>query len=122
MAWFSELFLPWLFDRCKDVADSERAKEGGNSAGVILFLLVVLMGALLGVTATKLFDMNGEMVESRTRLESTREKIEDLKKDNDDLTKENEQFKRDNLSLKESLLTPVVCATGPETRGYHKRP
>ena len=122
MAWFSELFLPWLLDRCKDVADSERAKEGGNSAGVIMFLLILLFGALLGVTAMKLFEMQGDMVEARTRLESSREKIDELKKDNDDLSKENDRLNRDNLSLKEALTAPVLCPSGPTTRVYKKRP
>ena len=120
MAWFSELFLPWLLERLKDVADSERAREGGNSGGVILFLASVILAALLSLALIKVYDLQGEKIEASIRLETTREKADDLKNDNDELEKQVDELKRDNALLKESLNTPVVCPTGPTTQIYKR--
>lgn len=120
MALFSELFVPWLLERLKDVADSERARDGGNSGGVILFLASVLLAALLGFTLVKVYDLQEEKVEAATRLESTREKIADLKKDNDDLKQEIEKLNQTNGYLESALDTPVVCPSGPTTRTYKR--
>lgn len=120
VALFSELFVPWLLERLKDVADSERARDEGKSGGVILFLASVVLASLLGFSLVKVYELQGEKVEAATRLESTREKIADLKKENDDLNKEVEKLQQTNGYLENALDTPVVCTPGPTTRTYKR--
>jgi hypothetical protein len=120
MALFSELFVPWLLERLKDVADSERAQEGGKSGGVILFLASVLLAALLGLALVKVYDLQGEKIEAAVRLETTKEKLADLNKDIDDLEKEVEKLRATNGYLESALDTPVVCPSGPSTRTYKR--
>lgn len=120
MALFSELFVPWLLERLKDVADSERAQEGGKSGGVILFLASVLLAALLGLALVKVYDLQGEKIEAAVRLETTKEKLADLNKDIDDLEKEVEKLRATNGYLESALDTPVVCPSGPSTQTYKR--